>query len=50
MGADTNRPATAYDTAGYFWILDVGGQRLVIETAEDIAERDAIFDSIRIEP
>lgn len=40
-----------------FWILDVDGQRLVIETnegptssAQDLAERDAIFDSISIEP
>ena len=40
-----------------FWILDVDGTRLVIETtsspdtpAEDLAERDAIFDSTRIEP
>ena len=40
-----------------FWILDVEGTRLVLvkfdspqSSAEDIAERDAIFDSIRIEP
>jgi hypothetical protein len=40
-----------------FWILDVQGTRLVLvkETspsspAQDIAERDAIFDSITIEP
>ena len=40
-----------------FWILDVDGQRLVIasnqgpaSSAEDLAERDAIFDSIRIHP
>jgi hypothetical protein len=40
-----------------FWILDVDGQRLVIETnqgptssTQDLSERDAIFDSIRIEP
>ena len=40
-----------------FWILDVDGQRLVIATnqgpassVEDLAERDAIFDSIRIQP
>jgi hypothetical protein len=40
-----------------FWILDVDGTRLVIETNEspdsppqDLAERQAIFDSIRIEP
>jgi hypothetical protein len=40
-----------------FWILDVDGERLVIETnqgpaspAQDLAERDAIFDSIQIQP
>ena len=40
-----------------FWILDVDGTRLVLvkwdspqTTAEDLFERDAIFDSIRIEP
>jgi hypothetical protein len=40
-----------------FWILDVDGTRLVLvkwdspqTSAEDIAERDAIFDSIRIDP
>ena len=40
-----------------FWILDVGGARLVIETncspaspPEDVAEMRAILDSIRIEP
>ncbi len=39
-----------------FWILDVDGTRLVLETTQspdsppqDLAERDAIFDSIRIE-
>jgi hypothetical protein len=40
-----------------FWILDVDGTRLVLETGrapesppQDVIERDAIFDSIRIEP
>lgn len=40
-----------------FWILDVDGTRLVIETnsspassPQDLAEMDAIFDSIRIHP
>jgi hypothetical protein len=40
-----------------FWILDVEGTRLVLvkwdspqASAEAVAERDAIFDSIRIEP
>ena len=40
-----------------FWILDVDGQRLVIETnagptssEQDLAEQAAIFDSIRIRP
>jgi len=40
-----------------FWILDVEGTRLVLvkldspqTSAETLAERDAIFDSIRIEP
>jgi hypothetical protein len=49
-----------YDGAGQteeFWILDVEGTRLVLvafdsptSTEEVVAERDAIFDSIRIEP
>jgi hypothetical protein len=49
-----------YDGPGQteeFWILDVDGTRLVLvksdsseSPAEDVAERDAIFDSIRIEP
>lgn len=49
-----------YSGPGYveeFWILDVDGTRLMIaaETSpdspvQDIAERDAILDSIRIEP
>ena len=49
-----------YDGPGQLeeiWILDVDGTRLVLvkntaplSPAEDIAERDAIFDSIRIEP
>ena len=49
-----------YDGPGQtdeFWILDVEGTRLVLvkmaspqSPAQDIAERDAIFDSIRIEP
>jgi hypothetical protein len=40
-----------------FWILDVNGTRLVLvidqsptSSPEDLAEMDAIFDSIRIEP
>ena len=40
-----------------FWILDVDGTRLVLEfntspdaPAEAVAERQAIFDSIQIEP
>ena len=40
-----------------FWILDVEGTRLVLQKlgspqspAEHVAERDAIFDTIRIEP
>ena len=50
----------AYQTPGQteeFWILDVEGTRLVLVSfdtpnapADDIAERDAIFDTIRIEP
>ena len=60
---DTTEPGDAfygYTGPGYreeFWILDVDGTRLMIaaETsadspAEDIAERDAILDSIVIEP
>lgn len=49
-----------YDDPGLvedFWILDVEGTRLVLTTttsaavpAEDVAELEAIFDSIRIEP
>jgi hypothetical protein len=49
-----------YEKPGHqedFWILDVEGTRLVLiqgaspgTPAEDIAERDAIFDSISIEP
>lgn len=51
---------SGYDGPGQteeFWILDVEGTRLVLvkfdsptAPAEDVAERDAIFDSIRIEP
>ena len=51
---------SGYDGPGEteeFWILDVEGTRLVLvkfdspqSSAEDLAERDAIFDSIRIEP
>jgi hypothetical protein len=40
-----------------FWILDVDGTRLVLETTQspesppqDVAEMEAIFDSVRIEP
>jgi hypothetical protein len=40
-----------------FWILDVEGTRLMIageqspgSPAQDLAERDSILDSIRIEP
>jgi hypothetical protein len=50
----------AYQTPGQteeFWILDVDGTRVVLikldtplSPAADIAQRDAIFDSIRIEP
>lgn len=60
---DTAEPGDAfygYTGPGYreeFWILDVGGIRLMIaaETSEgspvaDVAERDAILESIRIEP
>jgi len=53
-------PFGGYETPGYteeFWILDVDGTRLVLvqgttpgTPTEDIAERDAIFDSIQIEP
>jgi hypothetical protein len=49
-----------YEAPGHteeFWILDVQGTRLVLvkgtapqTPAKDLAERDAIFDSIRIEP
>jgi hypothetical protein len=45
------------DLSEEFWILDVDGTRLVLvqldspnAPAQDIAERDAMFDSIRIEP
>lgn len=60
---DTAEPGDAYygyTGPGYieeFWILDVEGTRLMIvaeqspgSPTEDIAERDAILDSIRIEP
>jgi hypothetical protein len=60
---DTAEPGDAfygYTGPGYteeFWILDVEGTRLLIaagqspgSAAEDLAERDAILDSIRIEP
>ena len=50
----------AYQTPGQteeFWILDVDGTRVVLVSfdtpnapADDIAERDAIFDTIRMEP
>lgn len=53
-------PFSGYDGPGQteeFWILDVEGTRLVLvkldspqTPAEDVAERDAIFDSIQIEP
>jgi hypothetical protein len=56
----TNGEFNAYQTPGQteeFWILDVEGTRVVLVSfdtpnapAEDIAERDAIFDTIRIEP
>ena len=52
-GYNNGEPGRTQD----FWILDVDGQRLVIETnegpassAEDRAQRDAIFESIRIDP
>jgi hypothetical protein len=51
---------SGYEAPGHteeFWILDVQGTRLVLVKdaspnmpAQDIAERDAIFDTIRIEP
>ena len=60
---DTAEPGDAYygyTGPGYveeFWILDVEGTRLMIASEgspgsppEDVAERDAILDSIRIEP
>jgi hypothetical protein len=60
---DTAEPGDAYygyTGSGYveeFWILDVEGTRLMIASeqspgspSEDVAERDAILDSIRIEP
>jgi hypothetical protein len=60
---DTEAPGDAfygYTGPGYqekFWILDVEGTRLMIAAeqsaaspSKDIAERDAILDSIRIEP
>ena len=53
-------PFSGYDAPGQteeFWILDVQGTRLVLvkldspgTPAQDISERDAIFDSISIEP
>jgi len=53
-------PFGGYDGPGQteeFWILDVAGTRLVLvkldsplSTEQEIAERDAMFDSIRIEP
>ncbi|HEY5886668.1 MAG TPA: hypothetical protein VIT24_03020, partial [Acidimicrobiales bacterium] len=58
--APTNDSFYAYGEPGQteeFWILDVEGTRLVLmkfgspqTPAEDVAERDAIFDTIRIEP
>ena len=60
---DTAEPGDAfygYTGPGYneeFWILDVAGTRLMVAAGEspgspsdDIAERDAILESIRIEP
>ncbi len=60
---DTAEPGDAYygyTGPGYieeFWILDVEGTRLMIAAgqspsspSEDVAERDAILNSIRIEP
>jgi hypothetical protein len=60
---DTAEPGDAfygYSGPGYveeFWILDVDGTRLMIAAehspgspAEDLAERDAILESIVIEP
>jgi hypothetical protein len=51
---------SGYEGPGYseeFWILDVEGTRLMIvagrspgSTSEDLAEQQAILDSIRIEP
>lgn len=58
--ADPGDASYGYTGPGYveeFWILDIEGTRLMIaaETSlgspsEDVAERDAILDSIRIEP
>lgn len=57
---DSRGAFNAYQAPGQteeFWILDVEGTRLVIVSFDspqspptDIAERNAIFDSIRIEP
>ena len=53
-------PFSGYTGPGYreeFWILDVEGTRLMIAAersagspSEDLAEQQAILDSIRIEP
>jgi len=53
-------PFYGYEAPGHteeFWILDVQGTRLVLikdtspgMSAQDLAERDAVFDSIHIEP
>jgi hypothetical protein len=57
---DSHGAFNAYQAPGQteeFWILDVDGTRIVFVSfdtpgapAEDIAARDAIFESIRIEP
>jgi len=60
VGALGDGPFGGYTDPGYreeFWILDVEGTRLVIAAerspglpAGDLAEQQAILDSIRIEP
>jgi hypothetical protein len=57
---DSRGAFNAYQAPGQseeFWILDVDGTRLVVVSfdtpgapATDVAERDAMFESIRIEP
>lgn len=59
-GRDSLGAFNGYQVSGQseeFWILDVEGTRIVVVNfdtpgapAADVAERDAMFDSIRIEP